>query len=78
MSLKPDRNIELTWTVDAMMTQAKSIYIIFDDQRKQIVFFFRRGIFLKKYKTCPPHVYQVKDKLWKLWRIKKGCVMFLW
>ena len=46
-----------------MMTQAKSIYIIFDDQRKQIVFFFRRGIFLKKYKTWPPHVYQVKDKL---------------
>lgn len=50
MSVKPDSNIELTWTVDAMMTQAKSIYIIFDDQRKQIVFFFRRGIFLKKYK----------------------------
>ena len=49
-----------------MMTQAKSIYIIFDDQRKQIVFFFGRGIFLKKYKTWPPHVYQVKDTLLKL------------
>jgi len=54
-----------------MMTQAKSVYIIFDDQRKKIVFFFRCGIFLKKYKTWPPYVSQVKDTLVKVMKNSK-------